>query len=263
MKKYWTLLSARFRQLLQYRVAALAGVGTQVFWGLVMISVMKAFYAASTGPQPISLDQVITYKWLGQAMLALVPWSLDRDVEGMIKSGSVVYELTRPMDLFWTWYIRGIALRVAPALMRAIPIFILATLFFGMHAPASLPCAAAWLIATLGAVLLASAITTLVQVTLLYTLVGDGISRLLAGIVIFFSGMILPIPLFPTWSQPIFYALPFWTLMDGPFRIYTNNIPVTQAPWVLLHQTTWILILITTARYLLRRALTRLVIQGG
>ncbi|MDT7580304.1 MAG: hypothetical protein QOK35_1568, partial [Pseudonocardiales bacterium] len=34
MKPYWAVLSARFRTLLQYRAAAMAGVGTRVFWGL-------------------------------------------------------------------------------------------------------------------------------------------------------------------------------------------------------------------------------------
>ena len=35
MRPYWAVLSARFRMLLQYRAAALAGLGTQVFWGLI------------------------------------------------------------------------------------------------------------------------------------------------------------------------------------------------------------------------------------
>ena len=101
MRAYWAIFRARFYLLLQYRVAALAGVGTQVFFGLVAIMVMQAFYAGSTRAQPMALEQVVTYKWLGQAFLALLPWSVDREVAAMIKSGAVAYELTRPADVYW------------------------------------------------------------------------------------------------------------------------------------------------------------------
>lgn len=262
-RAYLALLSARFRQLLQYRAAAVAGVVTQIFFGFVMVEVMRAFYAASTAPQPMTLQQVVTYKWLGQAMLALLPWSIDRDVEATIRNGNVAYELARPMDLYFTWYARGIALRVAPALLRALPIFILATAFWGMQLPASPAAAAAWILSTAAAVALASALTTFVQITLMWTLAGEGVSRVLPSVVLFFSGMVLPIPLFPAWSQGIFYALPFWGLIDPPFRLYTGNIPATQLPLVLAHQLAWTTALILIGRTLLNRGLKRLVVQGG
>ena len=36
LQPYRAVVSARFRTLLQYRAAALAGLWTQVFWGLVL-----------------------------------------------------------------------------------------------------------------------------------------------------------------------------------------------------------------------------------
>ena len=61
MKAYAAVVSARFRMLLQYRVAALAGLGTQVFWGLIRMMFFTAFYRSTTAPQPMSLTDVITY----------------------------------------------------------------------------------------------------------------------------------------------------------------------------------------------------------
>ena len=48
--------------------------------------------------------------------------------------------------------------------------------------------------------------------------------------------MVIPLPLFPDWAQPVLHALPFAGLMDLPARIYTGNIPAGQAGWALLHQ---------------------------
>ena len=39
MRPYLAIVSARFRMLLQYRAAAIAGLWTQVFFGLVLIMI--------------------------------------------------------------------------------------------------------------------------------------------------------------------------------------------------------------------------------
>ena len=102
MSGYRAILSARFRTLLQYRVAAVAGIVTQIFWGLILVMVLEAFYRSTTEPQPMTIEQVRTYVWLGQCFLLLLPWGVDGDIHALIRSGAVSYELVRPLDLY-TW----------------------------------------------------------------------------------------------------------------------------------------------------------------
>src|SRR5439155_16836295 len=99
MNAYAAILSARFRTLLQYRAAAAAGFGTQLFWGFIRVMIFTAFYRSSTAPQPMSLPQVVTYVWLGEATLIMLLAGVDRDVQAMIRTGTVAYELVRPLDL--------------------------------------------------------------------------------------------------------------------------------------------------------------------
>ena len=61
MSPYAAILSARFRTLLQYRTAAIAGLGTQLFWGLIRVMIFEAFYRSSNAPQPMALRDVVTY----------------------------------------------------------------------------------------------------------------------------------------------------------------------------------------------------------
>ena len=75
MRPYASLLSARARMLLQYRAAAWAGTGTRLFWGIIRLMIFEAFYRSSTAEQPISLPEVVTYIWLGQAFLTLIPFT--------------------------------------------------------------------------------------------------------------------------------------------------------------------------------------------
>src|SRR5262245_197027 len=99
MKAYLAILKGRLAALFQYRAAALAGLTTQIFWGFVKIMIMSAFFAQSAASQPISLAEAITFIWLGQALLQLLPWNIDKEIEFQVKSGNVAYELIRPLDL--------------------------------------------------------------------------------------------------------------------------------------------------------------------
>ncbi len=263
MSAYLAIFSARFRTLLQYRAAAMAGLGTQLFWGLIRMMIFEAFYRSTTSPQPMTYPEVVTYIWLGQAMLLIAMYGVDNDVRDMIRSGTVAYELLRPVDLYWLWYSRALALRTGPVLLRAVPMFVLAGLFFGLQAPPSLASAAAWIAATIGALLLSSAIATLLTISMLWTISGEGISRLVPAFTFIFSGMIIPLPFFPEWIQPILNFLPFRGIMDVPFRLYMGHIPPEQAFGVLAHQAVWTVALIALGRWVLGRGARRLVIQGG
>lgn len=263
MNAYWALLRARFRTLLQYRAAALAGFGTQLFWGLIRVMVFDAFYRSTSAPQPMSYAQTVTYLWLIQAMLLLIPFRLDGEILAMIRDGTVAYELVRPTDLYWYWFSRNVAGRTAPVLLRATPMFLVAGLFLGLRPPVSVAAGLSWLLALVGAVSLSCALGTLMVITGLWTLSGDGIARLLSVAAMVFSGATVPLPFFPAWAQQILDWLPFRGLIDTPFRLYIGHAPPSSAWALFTHQVAWTLILVLLGRWLLSRGLRRLVIQGG
>jgi ABC-2 type transport system permease protein len=263
MKAYLAVLSSRFRTLLQYRAAAFAGVGTQLFFGVVRMMIFDAFYRSSAVVQPMTREQVITYIWLGQAMLLLTLQSVDNDVATMIRTGNVAYELTRPLDLYSLWFARAFSGRAAPLVMRAVPIFVIAGLFLGLQAPHSLAAGALFAVSAFGGLLLAASMVALITISMLWTISGEGVSRLAPALIFFFSGIAIPLPLFPDWMQWLIAALPFRGLIDTPFRIYLGHLSGTAALAALLHQLLWIAALAIIGRAMLARGLHRLVVQGG
>ena len=263
MSGYWALVSAHLRTELQYRAAAIAGMVTQLVFGLIIVGIYRAFYSSAVSPQPMALRDVITYVWLGQALLRMLPWNVDRELRLLIRSGGVAYEMLRPLDLYSAWYCRALAWRAAPTLLRALPMVAIAMPLLGMQPPASLTAGLACAAAIGGALLLGCAITTLMNISLLWTVSGDGISQLVPVLVVVLSGMALPLPLFPAWAQPLLRVLPFAGLVDTPFRLYVGHLPVSQLPSLLAHQLAWSAALILLGRWVLARGLRRLVVQGG
>jgi ABC-2 type transport system permease protein len=270
MKPYLAIFSARFRMMLQYRAAAIAGLWTQIFFGMVMIMTYEAFYHSTHQPEPMSFAQLASYVWLGQAFLALLPWNADLEVTAMVRSGAVAYELCRPIDLYNLWFMRAMAWRTAPTVLRVVPMTLLA--MFGLpliglgawrlHPPTPAG-GAAFAGAMICAVLLSSAITTLLNIILIWTISANGPVVMLIALVTLFSGMVIPLPLFPDWSQPILMALPFAGLVDLPYRIYVGKIAPGGVPDVMLRQLLWTAALVLLGRWLLKRGMRRVVVQGG
>lgn len=263
MKPYLAILKCRFSVLFQYRAAALAGLCTQLFWGLIKVMVLSAFYAQSSAVQPMSLAQAITFVWLGQALIGMLPWTLDKEVEEQINTGNVAYELVRPLSLYWIWYFRSFAIRVMPTAMRFIPVFIVAGLFFGLTAPISWTAGGAFALSLVLSAILASSITTFVMISLLWTISGEGLKRLLPHTVVLLSGMVVPLPLFPEWIQPFLSIQPFRGVLDIPLRLYTGIIPANEVLYYLGFQFLWSLIIIFAGKTLIERGINRLTIQGG
>ncbi|MCC7147337.1 MAG: ABC-2 family transporter protein [Phycisphaeraceae bacterium] len=269
MTAYGAILGARIRMLLQYRAAALAGMATQVFWGIIRVMVFTAFYASlRPGVEaPMTLRQTVTYIWLGQALLGLLPMRIDGEGAGMIRSGTVAYELTRPWDVYWAWCMRAASLRIAPTMLRCLPIVVFAVALLPasmrLGPPASPAAAGLFALSVLLAVALTSVITALLTITMLWTISGEGLMLLLSGLAWVLSGIVIPLPLLPDAARHVIEWLPFAGTLDLPFRIYIGQVGPGEAAGVLLRQVGWTLALVMLGRWMLASGLRRLVVQGG
>jgi ABC-2 type transport system permease protein len=271
MRPYVAVLSARYRMLLQYRAAALAGFATQLFWGAIKIMIIAAFYSVAHGAQPMSFVQVVTYIWLGQALLGLLPWTVDAELQEKMLTGAVAYELLRPLDLYAFWFARTVALRTATTTLRIVPMMIVVGLImplvglqaFALPLPNSFASGVLFVASLTATVLLASAITMILHIALIWTLSGRGFNSIMTGLVIVLSGMVVPLPLFPDWLQKALYWQPFRGLADVPFRIYSGNISASAAPLEILLQLGWTALIVLIGYGVLERARSRVVVQGG
>ena len=271
MRGYTAVVAARFRTLLQYRTAAIAGIATQIFWGCIKLMVLGAFYAVAVETPPMSFASIVVYVWLGQVLIGLLPWNNDPELQELFMQGGVAYELLRPLDLYWFWFARTLALRTAPTLLRMVPGTFFAVLIlpliglpeWALPAPASAMHTILFLVSFVGMVLLSCAVTMLMTISMFWMLEARGLVTVMAGVVPVLSGMIVPLPLFPEWMQPFLQWQPFRGLCDVPFRIYSGDIALSGAIGEILFQFMWVAVLIALGYSVIAQARTRLVVQGG
>lgn len=263
MRSCIAILRARVLSLLQYRKAAFAGICTQIFWALIFNMIFIAFYKTGTSHSSIPLETTLTFNWINQGFWLLIPWNIDKEIERQIKSGSIAYELIRPLNLYGFLFSRAVALRCAPIILRSIPYFTMTAFFFDYSYPASWAAFATFGVSIICSLILSSAITTLIMLSLFWTLSGEGIVRILPHFTILLSGLVVPLPLFPSWMQPFLEFQPMRAILDIPCRIYTGLIPIEQSYYYLAMQLTWAAITILLGTVVMQRAMGKIQIQGG
>jgi ABC-2 type transport system permease protein len=267
MRVYFSVFKMRLINGLQYRTAAFAGVATQFFWGFMIIMIFDAFYQNGSVNQPISLEQLIDYIWLQQSfILFIMLWFRDWEIFDLITGGNIAYELCRPCGIYGFWYSKLIAQRASGALLRCLPILIVAFLLpepYGLSMPTSLAAAVLFISTLLIGLCVLVAISMFIYISVFITMSPVGSMLMISVLGEFFAGMIIPIPLMPHWLQKIAYILPFRLASDLPFRIYSGNIPVNEGLTSVFIQLIWLAALVFTGSVLLGKALKRVVVQGG
>ena len=271
LRPYAAAFRARFLLMLQYRVAALAGFATQCWWGAIKIMVYAAFYESAGAAAPISLPNVVTYTWLGQAFLALLPWLADPEVGTSIRTGGVGYDRLRPIDAYGYWYARTLGWIAARALPRAVLMLLAAGIVLplvGLEAwawqpPPSLEAAMLFLPAFAVMILLAVAVLMLANVVVAASLNERGVNAILMPLVIVFSGSLVPLDFFPDALRPVLHLQPLAGLVDIPFRIYFADLQGAAALEGLALQAGWTLVLVALGRWAMTRMMRRLEMQGG
>ena len=260
-KKYLALFRVRFQNEMQYRVAALAGVCTQFVWGFMEILLFRAFYQVG-GEMPMTFSQLVTYEWLQQAFLALfMLWFWDKDIIEAITGGNIAYELARPMDLYNMWFTRVAAQRIARALLRCLPILLVAFLLpepYRMSLPVSFGAFLLFVVSTVVA-----ALTMLVYALTFFTMSASGVRIFAASIAELLSGAVVPLPFFPEKWRLLAELSPFAAVQNLPLRLYSGNLAGDEALFYLGMQVFWLVALVLLGRILLRRMRRRLVVQGG
>lgn len=266
MRPYISSLRVRFLSGLQYRAAALGGLATQFFWGIMAIFIYEAFYSVGQ-QQMLSFHQLVTYIWLQQAFLALLMlYDWDYELFDMITSGNISYELCRPCSIYWLWYVKLLSKRLAGAALRFSPIILISILLpseYRLGLPESPLSFILFVITLFLGVLVLVSISMLIYISVFKTMSPVGSMAFVGILGEFFSGMTIPIPLMPAWLQKLCYMLPFRWTADLPLRIYSGNIGIDEAFLSIGVQLFWIGLLAGTGWAVMERISRKVVLQGG
>lgn len=263
MRLFWETAKLSFRRQLNYRAAALAGVATNFFFGLLRAAVLLAFLGARNEAFGFDRVQIVTYTGLTQAIIAYLHFFNWTELTNTVYTGQVAGELLKPMSFFGQWLARDAGRALAQALMRGITLMGIYALIFELTYPST---GLQWLavLASLGLAWLVSfSWRFLVSLTAFWSPNAQGYLRFFFGLSWILSGFAFPLRYFPDWFQSLAYSTPFPALVNTPIELYLGQLPATEWLPALAYQMVWGVILTLAGHLMLRAGIRRLVIQGG
>jgi ABC-2 type transport system permease protein len=255
-----------FRRYSTYTAATLAGIFTNSVFGVIYSFAYLALWAQNPDAGGYDATDAVTFVWLGQALLMTVAvWGggTTDDLAERIRTGDVAIDLYRPVGLLG-WYLAGDLGRATYHLLtRGVAPTFIGLLLFDIQMPAGPTAAVAFLISLPLAVTVSFALRFLVASTAFWLLDASGPRVLSGAVALFFSGMTLPLVLFPGWLGTLAQALPWAAMIQVPNDLWLGQYPGVEVLGALGFQLAWALALLGCCALVLRAATRKVVLQGG
>ncbi|HEU5151992.1 MAG TPA: hypothetical protein VFU19_15955 [Iamia sp.] len=263
MRVYVEVARRSFRRFATYRGATGAALFTNTFFGIVLTAVVVAV-SRERGSAIGGLDEagLVTQVWLGQGMIAVVDVFVRHpELMERIRSGDVVVDLFRPVDLQAWWAAVDGGRAAYEVLVRFLPPVTIGVVLFGARLPAGrdVPAVVAALVL---AVAVSFGIRFLAYCSGFWLLDAKGAVRMLMTVWIVGAGMTIPLPLLPDAVEVPLRALPFASTIQLVSDVWTGTAR-PSLPGSLGLQAAWAVALIGAGRVVQARATRKVVVQGG
>lgn len=266
-KKYFSFFRLQFNMELQYRVAAVSGVITQILWGFMECLAFRAFQEGDPSAYPMAFSATVSYIWLREAFFsAFSTWNADGDIFDSIVNGGIAYELCRPVSIYHMWFSKTVAGRVAGAGLRCVPLLTVAFLLpepFRLRLPASLTHFILFIITLFLGLGVTVAFCMFTYILAFFTISPQGVRVLFTSMIDFLSGAIIPLPFMPDAVRKVVELLPFAGMFNVPLLIYSGELAGAEMWRSIGMQCFWLVTLVVLGRVLCKAAERRIVVQGG
>lgn len=263
MHYFWELVKISFKRQVTYRAATLAGLATNLFFGLLRVAVLIALYGERTSVEGISIQEAISYTGLAQAIIAYLSLFNWFDIALSVYQGDIASDLLKPVSFFSYWLARDFGRAIAQLLMRGIPIMLAYAIIFDIDVPSGLVWWLAFLVSLVLAWMVSFGWRFLVNLSAFWTPNAIGFSRFFFMLSWFLSGFLMPLRFLPDWFVRICYLTPFPYSVNTVLEVYLGIIEPGELLAALFGQFIWVIILIFMGHLTMRAGIKRLIILGG
>lgn len=259
------LVSSGFRRYATYRQATVAGAITNTVFGFLRCYVLLAVAASADGlAAGYRNDQLASYVWFGQGLLAVVMLWGPPELAERIRSGEVATDLLRPIHPVVLYLATDLGRAGHAGVFRFVPPVLAGLLVFELYLPARPGTWPLFATSVLLAVVICAGCRYLVNATAYWLLDVRGASMLwLVGSGVlggpYFPLRFLPDPL----AAGLYLGTPFPSILQIPLDVLVERDPAAVQAGLVGVQAGWAVLVLAGCRAVQRRGERRLVIQGG
>ena len=239
MLLFWHLTRLSFQRQLAYRTANLAGLATNLFFGILRASVMVALYGARTEVSGITLQGAITYTGLTQSMIAYLSAFGWYDLMNTINRGDIASDLLKPFNYFLFWLGQDFGRAIASLIIRGLLLMVAYALAFRISLPDRPEQWLALAFSLVLAGLVSFSFRFLINLAAFWTPNAQGFGRFAFGISALLTGFIMPLRFFPNWFSQFCHLTPFPSMINTVVEVYLGILKGPDLWSALLVQAGW------------------------
>ena len=259
--KYWAIFRTQLVNSLAYPMDLLGRSLLIVLFMWIFMNLWRVAYGA-TGARSIAgltLADTMWYLMMAEAVM-LSKRDLSETISEQVKDGSVAYLLNKPFNFIFYHFAAGLGDTI---LAFGANLVIGSAVVWLMAGPPPGP--AGWLlaaVAVLFAWLLDFCFSALIGLSAFVVEDSNAFRWIYQKFLLVLGGLLIPLDFFPAWLQKIALNLPFAWIIYGPARLFVDP-SLARFGAVLMQQGIWLAVIGGAVWLCYRRAVARLVINGG
>lgn len=263
-RPYSQLLKAGFKRQSRYRLAMFAGLVTNAVFGLIRASVLGAAVMSAGGELAgYGFGEMMTYVWLGQALLGSVNLWGRTDLTERVRSGDIAVDYARPCSVVGSYLASDLGAALYVLVPRGVPALTIGWAVFGLSFAADpLNWALAPLSLLLG-ILTAQLVVYLVALLGFWIVETRGFIAAYATMSSFFAGLVVPVWLMPEWLRSVAHLTPWPSMLQSPLDILSGRLTGMDAVAACATQVLWFGLATGAVSGLARLGRRHLQVQGG
>jgi ABC-2 type transport system permease protein len=264
VRLYLAVARHSFRRYSTYRVATAAGAFTNSVFGFIRAYVLIALWQARPDIGGYDVTAAVTFCFLSQALIApLAVFGPPLELAERIRTGDIAVDLYRPVDLQAWWLASDLGRAGFHLLARGLPPFLAGAFAFHLRVPDTTAGWLAVLPSVALALLVSFAIRYLLALGAFWLLDERGANLVAFTLASFFTGLTVPLVLFPGWLGALAGVLPWAAMLQVPADVWLGLHRGADLLAALGFQAAWAVALLALGRLLTAAARRRVVVQGG
>jgi ABC-2 type transport system permease protein len=264
LQAYWYITKMRILTNLAYRFEVFTSIGSNFIVMVASVFLWKAAFGNGAGQHyEIQLNALIIYSVVSILLSSLFVCRVQDTIYSKIREGVIVTDFYRPIPLLASYLADDLGSMLSSFINKVLPLFILASLFFGMPLPHSFIDFLLFIPSSVLSYAILWLLSALVGLVAFWVMELGNMGMVKDSIVRVLSGSIVPLWFFPEPVQMISKFLPFQYTYQTPLGIYIGETTWQEGLLAMFIQIIWILIFVLVLTITWKHAKTKTLIQGG
>jgi len=260
---YLQIIRGRLKTAVTYRQNVFFLVAIVVVQIFMLRKVWSALYAGHQIVNGMTLHSLLVYLTIANLQnWVLQDTTISRYMYDRVREGQVAFDLVRPVGFVPQMFAHLVGSSFSSMLFAivALPFVALAGTLDG---PAGASAAGLYALSLACGYVITMMLTLMLGMIAFWTMEIAGLTMLYFLVNQFLAGALVPVSLFPGALRVAAEILPFQATTYAPVAIYVGKLQGSQAMQAIGVQVVWIVLLCLGAHVMWRRALRRVVVQGG